>query len=1606
MSGKSRQTQEFKSPAIRAVRPGEGDYALVLSWDDGTETAVDLTEPIFRLKYLRPLRNKKRFRKVQVSDWGWAVSWGDNIDYAGEQLWELSRSQAGAVMTPSQFRTWLTNHGLTQHDAARLLGVSKRSIAYYATGAQPITRTIFLAIQGLKERTPASGTISTTDVTASRAKRHTGGSSPQKDERSAQSQTYRGMSATPVAFQNIRPFADGQRSAFEELCCQIARRAPEVLPQSTFYRFRGAGGDGGVEAIWESPSGSKWGFQAKFFMSLGFTQKREMEASLLKAIQIHSTLTRYTFCLPIDLTGPRTNARRTGGRVERSETEKLKNWIVDWEKVARKAGIDLAIDSWDASELRTRLIESDPFGGRRRYWFDQAALPTSWFESHLKDAVAQAGRRYSPQLSIDVPLAGSLEALGRTEVWRQELRQHVKDARQRIEHWDHVIDEKRQKEGIVPLTVESISEALQLSAQAKEVVATLRSMLTRIASSEERALTVSRLEQLIAVGRNCERVAVSELEAKHGEGVSNSASFRQFMAEYQVAFPAAVVDAARELVSALERLRRWIGVEHGHLANEAAVLVTGAAGVGKTHALVDHALSRLKRGYLTVLLFGEDFSTATDMWTIVGTKLGFGSSLSRDEILDALDAAFEASGETGIFAIDALNETAPSRSVWQRWLPVLISQTLRRANIRICVSCRDTYLSDVRPEGLGIAQIDHNGFAGREMQAARMFFEHYGIEKPSVPLFQPEFGNPLFLHMLCGSLRDTGQRRLPDSPYNLTNVIEWFLEGKNKRVADALDYDPKERRVHSAVNAIVKAIADGQHRTISWAAAKESVDRLYPANRRSESLFDQLIREGVLAEGGTPPTHFVRFSFERMGDHLLARMLLEGMSPHQIISAFKDKDKLGRFFESEDSARQNLGLLEALAIQLPEHVDVEIDEVGLELPRERMLLPILLNSFPWRSARSAMRRGPELVWEALGTPQASSAAVELLLSLAPRPEHPLNAEFLDATLRRMAMADRDGFWCGILYKRYGQNSSLDRLIEWALFGPLDGINLQAVRLWAMSLAWCCAAADRRVRDRATKAMVQLFRVEAAAIGPTIEVFANVNDDYVFERVLCSAYGALLLISDDRALRNAAIASFSAVFQGDTEATNALIRDHARLILERALEHGVLDATVEPSKFRPPYRSAWPIDLPTEGDIAAYKDRDDLPHMLLNSFGHDFAIYTIGSKVVRPFKVDAPAVYRWFLREALALGYPGAQKRCAAYDYRMLREHGGGRAKPRWAERIGKKYYWILLQRLVGQLSDHMQVQRDSWDPDIPDARLPGLELRDIDPTDLRVYRRALESVSEPGIRPNAKYRFGQFDVARMREWIAAEDFISPSAALSFFDDNGDEWLPFYVTIEWEQTANSDEDYPRRAVDFVGSGFLVAQQSLASWRKAARALKGHLELDHNGLSAYRTYLGEYPGALPFQQQNGTSQYLVECDSVPLERTFVSFLREFEYDASEDAGEHSRAPAPRFIIDCSLRWDGDRSWVSEDDRIQVSYCSRRTDEQQWSALLVRRDFLAPYLDEHQLGLVWATFHRKIALSGLFRGPSFGVHEHRAAVELSGVELKVVAQMREYIEPRDDA
>lgn len=132
-----------------------GAASLDLAWDDGRRARVDLAAVIGARPVLAPLADSAVFAAAALSADGWSVEWPCGIDFGAAQLRRWAEEQAGEAMAADAFRAWVDRHGFTLDRAAAALGLSRRTIAYYLSGEQPVPKTVMLATEGYDRRAAA-----------------------------------------------------------------------------------------------------------------------------------------------------------------------------------------------------------------------------------------------------------------------------------------------------------------------------------------------------------------------------------------------------------------------------------------------------------------------------------------------------------------------------------------------------------------------------------------------------------------------------------------------------------------------------------------------------------------------------------------------------------------------------------------------------------------------------------------------------------------------------------------------------------------------------------------------------------------------------------------------------------------------------------------------------------------------------------------------------------------------------------------------------------------------------------------------------------------------------------------------------------------------------------------------------------------------------------------------------------------------------------------------------------------------------------------------------------------------------------------------------------
>ena len=136
-------TTAYRVASVRCLRQSR----LCVEYVGGPAIEVDMAALIASSRAFRHLADPAKFAAVRVGDYGWSVVWDDTAELDSDRLMEMALEQqgnAGAV----QLRRWQQRNRLSLTDAAAAIGLTRRTISQYRTGARPVPRTVELACKG------------------------------------------------------------------------------------------------------------------------------------------------------------------------------------------------------------------------------------------------------------------------------------------------------------------------------------------------------------------------------------------------------------------------------------------------------------------------------------------------------------------------------------------------------------------------------------------------------------------------------------------------------------------------------------------------------------------------------------------------------------------------------------------------------------------------------------------------------------------------------------------------------------------------------------------------------------------------------------------------------------------------------------------------------------------------------------------------------------------------------------------------------------------------------------------------------------------------------------------------------------------------------------------------------------------------------------------------------------------------------------------------------------------------------------------------------------------------------------------------------------------
>lgn len=664
------------------------------------------------------------------------------------------------------------------------------------------------------------------------------------------------------------------------------------------------------------------------------------------------------------------------------------------------------------------------------------------------------------------------------------------------------------------------------------------------------------------------------------------------------------------------------------------MILKGEAGIGKTHLLCDYANSRINFGKPTLIFLSDELASIEDTNPTVCMAKLMGYTTSSDFLKD-LKSLANSSPDRVCLIIDAINEADAIK--WSQ-----LSELFDIKGLSLAISVRNGYEKMI-PNRKRYSTIEHFGFSEMEWAAVSTFFKHYKMKMPEIPIINPEFRNPLFLMIFCEAYANTPNKTFKGK--GATHVFEQYVIKQSKKITKELNINLDEKN-YLWWNVIKQiGIWMGQNKTsvISHYKILKIIEAAPKLSSHASELLKLMEKYGLLLKYpryGKRVEYKYKFTYNRFSDHLIVRSLLTENKINSKVDAqnfFAD----GTFL---DENIHNVGLLEALSIQIPERCKKDKVEFVWVIPEkyrdDYRIKTAFLNGVKWRDVEldgfdkktgKASYINESQIKEYINTYVNDSVydlyqVMDCLFDVAVVPNHPLNALRLHEILNRTNLAERDSwFQSYMLNATSEQGNAISRIQSWSISKlPKDISDPKAILLTGMTLAWTLSSTDNDLRDRSTRALIQLFRYHQDVLVKLLDMFINTDDPYIIERLFAVVYGVVSLNPHNKAeFKSLAVWIYKNHFLNKNRRPDALLDDYAKGLIELYIRKYKNNIHVNLNTIKPPFiYYEFPNDIPSIDILRRKYDRNDnydyysIWSSLMYGEGGaalaDFGNYTVGS----------------------------------------------------------------------------------------------------------------------------------------------------------------------------------------------------------------------------------------------------------------------------------------------------------------------------------------------------------------------------------------------------------
>lgn len=1222
------------------------------------------------------------------------------------------------------------------------------------------------------------------------------------------------------------------------------------------------------------------------------------------------------------------------------------------------------------------------------YFFKKHSIDKKWFEEESVKSLNNLGPRYNPELNEKTEAESLInlfirdeEAIRNINNKKKELKNYLLNLNREINSpqvskvVDSIIHEIEQLDDISYYTIDnSLDWSSVLKDKFSESIKIISNELNDVKEKRERLSDEYNVENL-----------QNEYYSKLNELDRNSRYLQRLLNSY----------------NKLEFSEN----EKAIIKNKMLIL-TGEAGSGKSHLLGSTSKKIIDNDGHSILILGQTFiNNNTVMSQIVEN---FGLDYNFNEFLNVLEGIGSLNNQEVYIFIDAINESK-FKEIWKNNLSKLYDEVSKRKFIKLVVSIRNGYENNVldyniknKIENRKIARVEHFGFKENSIEVINHFFNHYDITFSPSDLLSYELTNPLFLTLYCKAY-SYGKK-------NISDLFNSIIYKASMEINERLNLGINNNKLIKILEEMASVLYNDSSTSISEKALY-SLDYWNLYDLKPREIVPILLENGILINFMIEDEEFYSFSYNLLGDYLQAKHIVkESKNIDDLFSAINNLLQINNgVMEKTD----NLDIFNFICELSFEKFNVDPINDTLSKLDDQESIDLLIDKYiEGQSVRDSSNIDIQSFDNIVkNNPIVPETFFKMLIENSLKSDSELNSNYLHNVLFKQDLNKRDSIWTTYINKLTYDEDRLYQIIKYIEAGKsIDSLNNEDKKLLVTLLAWLFTSSNRNLRDRASKALIEVLKDSYDLCLYTLERFEGVNDPYVIQRIYGCVFGACTknLDSGNQEFKKLAEYVYSSVFNQENVYPDILLRDYARLIIEKYLSINENDETcIDRKRILPPYNSEK-IPIVSEKE---YYDEESLTDNGLNridfsmrpdikGLGYgDFGRYVFQAALNYFKDIDILNLYHYAMQFIIDnLGYKN--ELFGDYDNNIGYYN---RHDTKKLERIGKKYQWIAFYNILARVSDKYQLEDlysngdkfiGPWNPYV----------RDFDPTvNMKV---CLPDNQKPKFTINNSEDFiseQEKDDKKITEWTEVKANMFDESLIQS-DDSSREWIVLYNFKELYSKSDSytkNSEFNRSGaqnIRRISQGYFIRREEfseleevlinknfLGRWfPEGYSSVYNLFNREYYWSSGYKdTFTREWneyfekTGEKEIVQRQGKIPIVSEYDivfefkkweeEIELEEKVADILPaiheyiwEEEFDASIDEPVSFNIPCKELITSLKIQQKDYDGYFYDDKNELVAYDN--SESRSFHRFLIRKDYLDEFLEKNNYTLFWTNMGEK--------------------------------------------